>query len=176
MVKTGDQHSIGVETRLHSTMPNLFNNSPMYIFWEMNMYFNTQVIVKMFQICHLKTFLQLFLYGCNKNFIIPCYQQIIYIHYNIYHNFPTFLTNRVALSRLKCLKFNFRICSIIFSYQACDACLRPYKDLMSLHTFCFYPFTKKTFWLRHEDILFQIFIQESIFQIYLMNFPSLCDC
>ena len=33
--------SIGVEIRLLSTMLNMFNNSPMYFFWEMNMYFRS---------------------------------------------------------------------------------------------------------------------------------------
>jgi len=56
---------------------------------------------------------------------------------------PTFLANKVAASKLKCLKFNFRRCSINFSYQALSVCFRSYKDLRSLHTLCFCPFTTK---------------------------------
>jgi hypothetical protein len=108
-------------------------------------HFNAQIVVNMSQICHIEAFLQLFLYGCNVVLIFPCYEQIIYIYYKIYKCFPTFLTNKVALSRLKCLKFNFKRCSINFS--SCSWCLfqdiqgfveLAYLMLLSLHnkTFC----------------------------------------
>lgn len=52
------------------------------------------------------------------------------------------MTNKVASSWLKCLKFNFKRCSINVSYQAHGVYFRPYKDLVSLHIFCFYRFTQ----------------------------------
>ena len=34
----------------------------------------------------------------------------------------------------------------------------------------------KTFWLRHEDIFFQVSIQESCFYIHLVDFPPILCC
>jgi hypothetical protein len=49
-----------------------------YVLWILY-HFNAQIVVKMSQICHLEDFLRPFLCGCNVAFIVPCYEQNIYI-------------------------------------------------------------------------------------------------
>ena len=129
----------------------------------------------MSHICHFKDLFQIFLYGCYIALIVPCHQKIIYSStYTTRYttDLSTFFINNVASSRSKCSKFNFKRCSDNFSYHAWGACLRPYKDLTSLHTF-FFSFHNKAFWMRHEDILFQVSIQESSLYTHLMNFPPI---
>jgi hypothetical protein len=67
-----------------------------YVPWILN-HLNAQIVVKISQIYHLKSFLQLFLYGCNVAFIVSYYQQIIYIYYKIYNCFSNFLDKKSCI-------------------------------------------------------------------------------
>lgn len=78
----------------------------------------------------------------------------------------TFLKNRVTSSRVKCLKFNIKRCSIKFSYKAQDGCFSSYMDLSVNNLFCSIPFTKKKLCLSHEEISFQVTTHESSIHIH----------
>ena len=123
---------INVFSNMHPIFLNLLGDE--YVLCILS-HFNAQVVVKMSQIYHLKSFLQFFLYGCNIVFIVPFYQQIIYIHHKICTNFANFLEKKSHIIKIKVLKIYFIRCLVIFSYQACSVCFRPYKNLMSLQTF-----------------------------------------
>ena len=98
-------------TPIHAELVQQFSNVLLlgyeYVIWILN-HFNAHVVVNMSQICHLKTCLQLFLYGCNTTFIVPCYQQIIYIYYKIYNNFSNFLDKQSCIVNIQMLEIQFQ--------------------------------------------------------------------
>jgi hypothetical protein len=70
------------------------------------------------RVCDLKTLLQFFLYGCIICFIVPCYQNIIYIHHKVYNSFAKFLDKQSCIIKIKMFENDLQKMPVNVSYQA----------------------------------------------------------
>ena len=93
--------------KLVQELSNLIILVDEYLLWIMDI-FNPQAIVKTSQICHLKSFLQLFIYGYSVASIVPCHQQIIYLHYKIYIRSSNFIYKQCSIIKIKLFETQFQ--------------------------------------------------------------------
>ena len=135
-------------------------------------YYNTEIVVNISKICHFNVFPWLFLCGCNVVFIVPYHDIIIYMNHKINNYFSKFLENRSFIINIIVFEIDFhkniKQFILIGSWWLFEAIhgfeKLTYFMLLSLHN--------KSFSFGHKKILFHISIQEDIFYIHLMYFPT----
>ena len=127
----------------------------------------------MSQISHFKSFLQIFIYGCYVNFIVPFHKKVIYIHHKKHNISSKFIYKQCCV--IKIIMFEIQLQNMLnYLFILGTRCLsQSIQGLDELTYLVFLSFHNKSFWMRHEDILFQVSIQERIIHIHLVKFPPI---